>query len=78
MSKVHPTLLLHTTCERFGCTRRASCVAASRKKIQCGKIVPSSKILENNALTLLHCPHSSPLAQPVIHSLTLNLRRFDL
>ena len=78
MSKVHPTLLLHTTCERFGCTRRASCVAASRKKIQCGKIVPSSKILENNALTLLHCPHSSPLAQPAIHSLMLNLRRFDL
>ena len=36
------------------------------------------KILGNEAHTLLHCPHSSPLAQPAIHSLMLNLRRFDL
>jgi len=26
----------------------------------------------------LYCPRSSPLAQPAIHSLILNLRRFDL
>jgi len=36
------------------------------------------KILGNVAHTLLHCPHSSPLAQPGIHSLMLNLWRFDL
>jgi len=30
--RLRPTLLLHTTCARFGCTRRASCVAASNKK----------------------------------------------
>jgi len=28
--------------------------------------------------TLLHCPHFSPLTQPAIHSLMLNLRQFDL
>ena len=28
--------------------------------------------------TLLHCPHFSPLIQPAIHSLILNLRQFDL
>jgi len=39
---------------------------------------PPLKILGNEAHTLLHCPHSSPLAQPAIHSLMLNLRRFDL
>jgi len=27
---------------------------------------------------LLHCPHFSPLIQPAIHSLMLNLRQFDL
>jgi len=35
------------------------------------------QILGNEAHTLLHCPHSSPLAQPAIHSLMLHLRRFD-
>jgi len=29
--QLRPTLLLHTTCVRFGCTRRTSCVAASNK-----------------------------------------------
>jgi len=43
----------------------------------CSSCLPL-KILENEAHTLLHCPHSSPLAQPAIHSLMLNLRRFDL
>jgi len=28
--------------------------------------------------TFLHCPHFSPLTQPAIHSLMLNLRQFDL
>ena len=28
--------------------------------------------------TLLHCPHFSPLIQPAIRSLMLNLRQFDL
>jgi len=28
--------------------------------------------------TLLHCPHFSPLIQPAIDSLMLNLRQFDL
>ena len=28
--------------------------------------------------TLLHCPHSSPLSLPAIHSLTHALRRYDL
>jgi len=36
------------------------------------------QILGNEAHTLLHCPHSSPLVQPAIHSLMLNLRQFDL
>ena len=27
---------------------------------------------------LLHCPHFSPLIQPAIDSLMLNLRQFDL
>jgi len=43
----------------------------------CSSCLPL-KILGNEAHTLLHCPHSSPLAQPAIHSLMLNLRRFDL
>jgi len=43
----------------------------------CSSCLPL-QILGNEAHTLLHCPHSSPLAQPAIHSLMLNLRRFDL
>jgi len=36
------------------------------------------QILGNEAHTLLHCPHSSPLAQPAIHIFMLNLQRFHL
>jgi len=36
------------------------------------------QILGNETHTLLHCPHFSPLAQPAIHSLMLNLQQFDL
>jgi len=43
----------------------------------CSSCLPL-QILGNEAHTLLHCPHSSPPAQPAIHSLMHNLRRFDL
>jgi len=40
----------------------------------CSSCLPGAlKILGNEAHILLHCPHSSPLAQPAIHSLMLNL-----
>ena len=32
----------------------------------------------NETHTLLHCPHFSPLTQPTIDTLMLNLRQFDL
>jgi len=43
----------------------------------CSSCLPL-QILGNETHTLLHCPHSFPLAQPAIHSLMLNLCWFDL
>jgi len=43
----------------------------------CSSCLPL-QILGNETHALLHCPQSYPLAQPAIHSLMLNLRRFDL
>jgi len=36
------------------------------------------QIVRNELHTLLHCPHSSPLSNPAILSLTRALRRYDL
>ena len=36
------------------------------------------QIVGNEPHTLLHCPHSSPLSHPAVHTLTRVLRRYDL
>jgi len=49
--RLRPTLLLHATCVLFGCTRRASCVAASNKKKQKKDTVPKWGLSRQNFLS---------------------------